>query len=158
MTDLLFDGQPNYAGNYLIRCAAVAFVKSLPPVVTPGSVSGSLVFHTGFSWQNVYGTEETKEYEEKPDETDDGTIWNVQISCFLPGDSAQLRFTLDQMVRHRFIVECEDNVGLRRRVGTKVENLSFAYSFGVDPQMSGRRGYKLSWSGKLTSPPPIVIA
>jgi hypothetical protein len=158
MTDLHYVGGNNPAGTYLIRCAPVVGLLSLPTPATGGPlvVVGPPTFHPGYRWYQLYGTEGTKDYDEDQQNTDNGDIWSVSVQLFLPGDSAQERATLMEMVRHRFIVECQDNAGTWRRLGTKTENLKLTYKFGIDPQMGGRRGATLKFTGELTQCPPIV--
>lgn len=157
MTDLTFGGGNNIGGQYLLRCIPVVGVANLPIPATAGPISaGAITLKSGFSWINIYGSEQTKSYNEEQAETDNGPLWSVSTSLFLPGDSAQQRTTLQQMSRHRFIVECLDNVGLWRRLGTPVEGLSFAYKFAVGAAAADKRGAVLTFSGTLTQIPPII--
>ncbi|MBD2700131.1 hypothetical protein IC229_05760 [Spirosoma sp. BT702] len=158
MTDLLFAGGNNPAGHYLIRCVPVIGVQSMPEPAAGGPmvVNGPPTFKSGYTWIKLYGTEGTKTYDEQQQEVDDGEIWNLTISLFLPGDSAQQRTALAQMVRHRFVVECQDNTGTWRRVGTKTQSLQLTYRFGVGGPMGSQRGATLTFQGTVTAPPPLV--
>ncbi|MCX6216473.1 hypothetical protein [Spirosoma sp.] len=157
MTDMTFAGGNNIAGGYKLRCVPVVGVQSLPTPATSGPMNAPpLTLKSGFTWINIYGTEQTKDYNEGESETDNGPLWAVSTSLFLPGDSADQRRTLLQMSRHTFIVECQDNVGLWRRLGTLTEGLSFAYKFTIDAQAGGQRGALLTFSGNLTQIPPLL--
>ncbi|QIP16802.1 hypothetical protein G8759_31255 [Spirosoma aureum] len=160
MTDLLFDGANNPAGNFLVRFVPVVGVAILPTPAPSGPNAGSIgspTFVTGYRWFTAYGTDETKSIEEEQKLDDNGSVWAIAIQAWLPGDSAQRRLQLAEMVRHRFLVAVEDNIGLVRVFGTKVESLQFTYRFQVDKQMGGRRGYLISFSGSSTSPAPILL-
>ena len=149
MTDLTFEGGNNPGGNCVLRFAPVAGIASIAsPLTQP-------VFRTGYRWFDAYGSEGTKEVDETQDETDNGPTWNVKISLFLPGDSVQRRGALAELVRHRFILEVQDNAGLYRRIGTLTECLQFSYSFRTGGAMAQRRGAQLTFRGTLSTQPPI---
>jgi len=158
MMDLNYAGGDNPAGIYLIRCVPVVGVKSLPTPATGGpmEVAGPPVFHPGYAWLQLYGTEGTKTYAEEEEETDNGPIWSVSVGLFLPNDSSLVRSNLSQMARHRYILECQDNSGQWRRLGTQVESLQLKYKFSIGAQVSDRRGATLTFSGTLTQIPPMV--
>lgn len=159
MTDLLFAGGNNIAGLFKIRCAPVAGILTLPLPAPAGpiQVSTGPTFAQGYAWYTIYGTEGTKDYSEEQQMTDNGPVWAVKLSLFLPGDSADNRGSLLEMTHHRFVVECQDNLGLWRRVGTKEQNLELSYRFGTDAAAGGRRGNWLTFSGQLTAPAPFVV-
>lgn len=158
MTDLNYAGGDNPAGIYLIRCAPVVGVQSLPTPATGGPmvVLGPPVFYPGYAWLQLYGTEGTKTYSEEEEETDNGPLWSVSVGLFLPGDSAQQRRSLSDMARHRYILECQDNMGLWRRLGTRKETMQLKYKFGIGGQVGDRRGATITFSGALTQMPPMV--
>lgn len=157
MTDLLFAGGDNHAGQHHIRCVPVVGVETAPTPATTGPITaGALTFFEGWSWINLYGTFQTKSYSEDESLTDNGPLWAVSASLFLPGDSAEQRATLQTMSPHRFIVECQDNHGIWRRLGTRTEPLSFSYKFGIAANLGGQRGATLSFAGNLTRVPPLI--
>lgn len=155
MTDLLFDNANNIAGNFQIRFVPVVGIQALPTPAIGGPTTAP-TFRAGYRWFLAYGTEGSKNYQEQENRSDNGPLWDVSISLFLPGDGADRRRVLAEMAPHRFVLEIEDNTGLRRRVGTLLETLEFSYSFGVDAQVGGKRGCTLSFKGSFTQPPPIL--
>ena len=156
MTDLLFaSGESNIGGVLSIRFVSVVGIDTMPEPAATGP-STPPTFRSGFRWLTCYGTAGTKTYDEKQEADDNGPLWSVTISAFLPGDSAERRAELKQLVRHRFVVEIEDNTGLRRRIGTPVESLALSYRFRTGGPMGDRRGAQLEFSGSLTAPPAVV--
>lgn len=156
MTDLLFStGVNNLGGNFLIRFVPVAGIASMLPPATSGP-STQPTFKTGFRWFLCYGTEGSKTIDEQQSDSDQAPVWTVQVATFLPGDSAEVRQTLAELVRHRFVLEVEDNVGVIRRIGKPAENLSLSYGFKTGGALGDRKGAVLTFSGQLTSPIPIV--
>lgn len=150
MTDLTFEGGNNIGGNALLRFAPVAGIASLAsPVAVP-------TFRAGFRWFDCYGTQGSKDVDENEEETDNGPVWSVKVSLFLPGDSAVRRLALADLVRHRFLLEVEDNVGLRRRIGTLSEPMQLSYNFKTGGPMAERRGAGLTFRGNLTAPAGIL--
>ena len=158
MTDLLYAGGNNIAGLFLVRCAPVAGILTLPLPAPAGplTVSGAPTFRTGFGFVSIYGTEATKAYEENMDESDNGEVWSVKLSLFHPSDSPAVRTSLRQMARHRFLLECQDNTGLWRRAGTKEQSMALTYRFEIDADAGGRRGYRLNFAGSMTAPPAFI--
>lgn len=130
-------------------------IQALPTPAT-GAPTPVPTFRAGYRWFSCYGTEGTKNYQEQENIDDNGPLWSVSFSLFLPGDDADRRRALADMARHRFVLEVEDNTGLRRRIGTLTETLEFTISFGIDAAMGGRRGYTLSFKGTFTDAPPII--
>ncbi|QIP14721.1 hypothetical protein G8759_19930 [Spirosoma aureum] len=155
MTDLTFDNGNNIAGNSLIRFVPVVGIQALPTPAT-GGLTTAPTFQAGYRWFTCYGTEGTKNYQEQQSMDDNGSLWSITVSLFLPGDDQIRRRALADMTRHRFILEVEDNAGLMRRVGTMTETLEFNYTFGIDAQMGGRRGYTLSFKQSFTEAPPLL--
>jgi hypothetical protein len=158
MTDLLFDGANNIAGNFLIRFVPVAGVSSLPLPAPFGPTAGVLpagpTFLPNFRWFTAYGTDQTKDVIEDESDTDSGPLWDVSIEFYLPGDSAARRLNLAEMARHRFLVAVEDNMGVKRLFGTLTEPLRFSYKFQVPKQIGDRRGAFITFRGTLTRVAP----
>lgn len=154
MTDLLFDGATNIAGNYLIRFVPVVGVSSLPLPAASGPTAGLITsgptFQDNYRWFTAYGTDFTKSVDEKQTETDNGPVWDIVIELFLPGDAPDRRVQLAELVRHRFLVAVEDNTGLKRLFGTLEEPLLLTYSFQVAKNPGDRRGYTLTFAGQLS--------
>jgi hypothetical protein len=156
MTDMLFStGVNNPGGNYLIRFVPVAGIQSMPAPATSGP-STVASFKTGFRWFQVYGTEGSKTVDEQEDDSDQGPVWSVKVVTYLPGDSSELRQQLADMVRHRFVLEVEDNTRVIRRIGTPIESFQLSYSFKTGGAMAERRGATLTFKGQLTAPAPIL--
>ena len=150
MADLVYNYGNNIGGILQIRCAPVAGILTAPS-------TGALSFQNGFGWVGVYGTDFTKSYSEESERTDNGDLWTVSTSLFYLGDSADVRALIAQLKGFdRYIVECQDGLGLWRRVGTLVESLALTYKFGIGPNIGDRRGYTISFAGTLTTCPPIL--
>ncbi|GAB3958218.1 hypothetical protein GCM10028805_52120 [Spirosoma harenae] len=160
MTDLLFAGGNNTAGLFQVRCAPVVGFSTfpLPAPSGPIQINSNPTFSEGFAWYTIYGTEGTKDYQEEQQNTENGPVWAVKFSLFLPGDSAALRGSLSEMVHHRFVIEVQDNVGIWRRIGTPEQNLELSYQFAINAAAGGRRGYVVAFSGQMTNPPPYVVS
>jgi hypothetical protein len=152
MTGLSFAGGNNIGGNFLIRFAQVVGIQAVPTPATGGPVT----FYPNWGWREVYGTEGKKTYDENQTKPDDGSLWEITITCFLAGDTKENRQLLGELVNHRFVVEIEDNVGLLRRVGNKTENLELTYKQSNGSAPSDPRGYLLTFKGEMTSIPPII--
>lgn len=156
MTDLTFDNGNNIGGTFLIRCVPIVGVSALPSPNSSLVVSGPPTFVTGYRWFDIYGTQNSKSYSEEEEEDSNGCVWDVSVGLFLPGDSPTIRASLAEMAAHRFIVECQDNCDVWRRLGTKIEHLQMKYKFSAGTSAGDRRGATISFSGQLTSAPPIV--
>lgn len=157
MTDLVYAGGNNVAGNHLIRCAPVVGLLTLP-TAGDGVVSGQPTFLPGYNWVFLYGTEGTKTYSESCEESDNGDIWTVSAGLFYPGDSAEVRRSLANLKSLlRFVVDVQDKHGVWRRLGTLTEYFSLEYRFAIGAQIGDRRGYTLTFSGIMTTCPPILL-
>lgn len=156
MTDLNYEEANNPGGNTLVRFVPVGGVTALPPVSSPVT-QGPPTFRTGWRWFNLYGTLHTKTYDEEEGYNDNGPLWNVTISVFLPADSPLIRQTLAEMSPHRFVVEVTDSAGMLRRAGNLIEHLEMKYKFGTGAQMADRRGATITFTGVFTRPVPVVL-
>lgn len=149
MTDLNYDPVNNIGGLYRIRFVPVAGI-------TPTLATGTPNFRDGFRFYTAYGTESTRLYEERQSTSDNGPIWDLTVSAFLPGDNPERRTQLAEMVRHRFIIQCEDNNGLLRQVGSYDQPLELSYQFVTGKAVSDLRGYALTFRGSLSQAPAIL--
>ena len=150
MTELVYSYGNSVGGIRQIRCAPVAGIES-------STAAGALSFLTGYGWISLYGTDFTKSYSEESERTDNGDLWTVSTGLFFPGDSADVRALIAQLKAFdRYLIGCQDNHGLWRRLGSVVESLTMSYKFGIGPNVGDRRGYTISFAGTLTSCPPIL--
>ena len=151
MNDIVYDHTAdNLGGGYRVRFAPVAEIAAMP------TVAGAVTFRAGGRWAEVYGTDNSKNFGEDASETDNGPVWAVKINLFLPGDGAAIRAMLADMMRHRQVVEAQDNNGLWRRAGTLTEPMSFSYKFTTGDEVPDRRGAVLTWAGSLLTPAVIL--
>lgn len=150
MTDLLHEPVTNVGGLYIIQLTPVVGV--LPAFRTDASIT----FREGFRWYTIYGTDQTRLYDERQSSTDNGPVWELTVSLFLPGDNADRRSQLADMVRHRFIVRCEDNNDQLRQVGSYEQPLELTYQFTTGKGVADLRGYALTFRGSLSEAPLIL--
>lgn len=150
MTDLNYQPVNNIGGNYLVR---VVPAIGTTPNLAPGA---PITFREGFRWYFIYGTDQTKLYDEKQSISDNGPYWELTIGLFVPGDAADRRKQLAEMVRYRYILQCEDNTGLLRQIGTFEQPLELTYEFSTGKSVGDLRGYMLSFKGTLSEAPRIL--
>lgn len=153
MTDLLYAPTDNVGGLHLIRFVPVVGIQPTPATGRPTTPT----FRAGYRFYNVYCTPFSARYEESSEETDNGTVYTVTIEGFWPAAGSDAdRVLLDELTRHRFLVETTDLSGTLRLVGTSREPLAFRYQFRSGSQPGDRRGYVLTWTGSLLAPPPSL--
>ncbi|WP_207503822.1 hypothetical protein [Telluribacter humicola] len=111
---------------------------------------------TASPWLRIYGSVNTKSYEEDEQPTEHGSLYAVNASAFVPGDTEPIRQLLKAMQWHRWVVRVTDAMGVKRQAGTRSEGLDLVASFGISPEMSGERGYRIRLGGSLTERPVIV--
>lgn len=150
MTDLNVQPVNNVGGNYSLR---VVPAIGTTPNLAPGA---PITFRDGFRWYYIYGTDQTKLYAEKQSGSDNGPYWELTIELFVPGDDADRRRLIAEMVRYRFILQCEDNNGLLRQVGTYEQPLELTSQFTTGKTVGDQRGYMLSFKGTLSDAPAIL--
>lgn len=150
MTDLLYAPADNLGGLHLIRFVPVVGLQPTPATGRPTVVQ----FLAGFRWLNAYCSPFSGRYDEESNETDNGTVYSVTVEGFWPGAGSDAdRLQLDELTRHRFVVEATDLSGSLRLIGTTRTPLTFIYKFRTGTQPGDRRGYVLSWTGQLMAPP-----
>ncbi|WP_247233349.1 hypothetical protein [Telluribacter sp. SYSU D00476] len=65
----------------------------------------------------------TKSYEEDEQLTEHGSLYAVNATTFVPGDTAPIRQMLKAMQWHKWIVRVTDAMGVKRQAGTPSEGL-----------------------------------
>lgn len=150
MTDLNLQPINNIGGNYLVRVVpAIGTTPNLAP-------DSPITFRDGFRWYAIYGSDQTKRYDEKQSGSDNGAYWELTIGLFVPGDDADRRRQLGEMVRYRYILQCEDNNSLLRQVGSFEQPLELTYEFSTGKSVGDLRGYMLTFKGTLSDAPAIL--
>lgn len=112
---------------------------------------GNLLLTDADPWVQIYLTPSTSGFTENETTTDNGSIFDVKVNGFYPGDSEDFRAILDGMVWHRWVVKATDSMGLVHTAGSANELMDFAANFQVDPDMAGNRGWQLQWAGTLSA-------
>jgi hypothetical protein len=128
------------------------------PDVTHGTnlIETAPTLNAGYAWTtDFYFTPYTANYTES-EELDRGTnTWSVKVECFQPKNDEDDIYAAIQLERKRFIIDCTDNDGRRRLVGTKDQPLRLAqrYQLGIKP--GEPKGTVFVFEGRLSKRPPF---
>lgn len=146
------DGE-NTGGLLELQCA--------PQLLLYGQVAsvqlGPLTLTAADPWLLLYCTQETRYYRETEQESDNGPVWAVELGGFVPGDAVLVRGVMQALPWWRWVVRGRDNVGTLRQAGDATMALNVKADFGIDPMMSGDRGYALRFGDTLPVRPGLVI-
>ena len=158
MDHLTWAGGNNMGGVREFRFAPIQHLRN-PPDIILGTVDEEMDFRQfapgeSYDWNTGYVTEDTAEFQETETEGPGGTLFIAEFTGFFPGDTAEQRANLDDIVRHYHVVDVTDNNGNLRRMGTLQNPARITTAFSTGRGASNRPGYELRvrWSGRHPVP------
>ncbi len=104
----------------------------------------------GAQWFTAYITQGTLFYKEDKNKTVHGNPYNRSLVGFVPKDTEELAELFDEMGDVRFLIDCLDNNGKRKLVGSLDSPLVFASLMSSGEAPEGRNGHQLTFSGNAS--------
>jgi hypothetical protein len=135
-------------GKWLDVAVAIGIASYTRP--TPASIP-LITFSPNFDWIRIYCSDETLQYRQSSEPSDNGPLYTVEIKGFSPDDNFAKAATIDALLYYeKLLVRFTDRNGLVRIAGTKNQPLTFSYELDTDKTTTGQRGYSLNFSGEST--------
>lgn len=153
------DGFSNIGGVAYFWFAPIEKVQSIPDVnSTLKAISAPVTWKDGGTFLSGYSTIEKQSLSIRSSFGSNGRSFDVELSGFWPGHDESMSELLDLMNGQQFIVLAEDNEAKRRLLGTLDEPMIFSFGeWGAGTANSGGRGYKFSFSRKMSYNPPFYL-
>lgn len=82
-------------------------------------------------------------------QSDNGSFKNMQLTCFVPGASAQNDKLLDEIMHFRFLVIYQDSQADFYRLGNQNNGLKLTYKHSSGSRESNAKGYAITLAGSL---------
>ena len=148
---------PKSPNDSIAGLASFLFVEaegiSSIPVPVLSKITLPVTLKIGYSWKTGYSAIDSLEYSEPTKKTDDGIYHIPLLRGFVPDQESMLQLLAEMQYRW-FIVQCTDNDGLKRLVGTQEHPLFFSSDFETQT-VSGQKGHIFKFSGVLKRKAPI---
>lgn len=135
-------------GRWLEVVAAVGVASYLRP--TP-STTPVITLRDGFAWTRIYCTEQTLQYRQSCDHTDNGPLYSFDIKGESLDDTPQKASGIDTLFAfEKFLVRFTDCDGLVRIAGSPTQALTFSYDLDTGKTVTDGRSYSLAFKGTST--------
>lgn len=149
-----FENTDNLGGVNTLKFIPVAGVASIAPVLG-GAIHTGVVLNDNYAWYELPFTLETMGFKDEGQPSENGTFYNKQIVGIVPKHNAEKINFLSNTDNVKFIVDCLDNNGIRRLVGTVAEPLILIVSADTKTSVAGRNEYLLTFTGSGTALSPV---
>lgn len=137
----------NLGGYVSFTFTPFQYIDSLLPTNMAGRKRVAAIFKSGYSWLNGYATAQTLAFTEEPGVDAQGTLYNLTVAGFVPGDKPDLAAMLEEMASQRFVLVLKDPAGILRMVGAPTRPLDFAASFDSGAGRADQKGYTMKFTG-----------
>lgn len=153
MNDILKHCEDNIGGVYLFRIVLSSDVIGIAERFN-GKVCEPVTLKAGARWYDFYGTEGTMDLKEDQQENDHGSYFKIKLVASVPKIRTSIDETFEDMKNKKFIVDCIDNNGHRKLLGTISEPLQFKYSAGTGVGAPNKNGYSVEFYGDVVKNSP----
>ena len=96
-----------------------------------------VVFNSGKSWQEIYFTPGTAEFNEKPKDNDAGTLFEQSLKFIFPGEDESNASAFDQVMDRPVLVKMQYSNGILKILGTKEIPARLSLVSQVTPKSTG---------------------
>lgn len=148
--------QPNAPGIHTFLYVPTTDISQWPGIVAKEVDESAIVLNGGKSWTTGLSVFEQMKFDEQPQETEHGMLYNKELQGFLPQDSEAVTQALETMLFVPFVIKLKDRQGQHRIVGTPDEPVYFSFEFTTGA-VGGSRGYNFSFRGKHRSKSPFLV-
>ncbi len=144
------------SGIALLEYAALDSVD--PDSYEPARDAGYIHRRTlSATWHTLPFVVGTGALSEEQDDNVQGDRYGVDLSVFLPGDSADIRSELNRMRQHRYLLRITGRDSRTLLVGTPEQPMRFESRFETGPQAGDQRGHRCRFRGvSLTKLPDYI--
>jgi hypothetical protein len=153
MNDINKHCDDNLGGVYLLRFIPKTDVSSIALPIK-GRVCEPVVLNAGACWYEFYGTEGTKNLKEDQQPSEHGDFFKLKLSGSTPKIRTSISDTLNEMKDKEFIIDCIDNNGHRRLLGTINEPLRFQFTSDTGNSAPNKNAYTFEFYGDVSKSPP----
>jgi len=125
------------------------------PLIRDSEITEPFTFSPGLSWLDGYATAETLNFNEPGTDSENGTIYDPEISGFVPGDKLDLIRLMSKMDRQPFLVLITDALGQLRVCGSHGYPLTFLSSFNSGTGRADSKGFQFSFKTQCIFRAPV---
>lgn len=122
-----------------------------------GAIHTAPQLAAGSAWREAYCTLGTMYLKEESQKSEHGTYHNKEFGGIVPKDRPEVLELLDFLKDEKFVIDCIDNNGQRKLVGTPDEPLSLETGHDTKPDVSGRNEYKIVFKGEGVNKSPFYM-
>lgn len=144
----------NLGGLNHIRFVPARLVNSISPVYN-GAIHLAVELKANAAWYELPYSIETLGFKDEQQESEHGAYYTKQITAIVPQHNDEKNNFLSVMDNERFIVDCLDNNGKRRLVGTIAEPMQLKKMADTKNNVAGRNEYQLTFTGTGTQLSPF---
>ena len=153
MNDINKHCEDNLGGVYFFRFIPKTDVSSISEPIN-GKVCEPVALIPGARWFDFYGTEGTKSLKEDQQQSDQGDYFRIKLSGSTPKVRTDVSNTLFDMKDQEFIVDCIDNNGHRKLLGTIKEPLRFSFVSDTGNAAQNKNAYAFEFTADLSKLSP----
>lgn len=113
-------------------------------------------FKISYDWEAMDFVPETAFVKEVSKDTENGTEYSYQVSFLFNRQNAAMYTTMRKYIEGRGVIDCTDNNGLRRIIGTPESPVTFNYDADTGQGYSSLNYYKISATW-VSSEPAVIL-
>lgn len=136
----------NLGGINSFKIIEAKHIIGWPPVYA-GCIHTAPIIAPGAAWRTIYCTEGTMQLKDDQQPSDHGAYHTKEFSGNTPKDRPEVLELLNHLKDEKFVLDCLDNNGQRKLVGTPSEPLTLVSSADTKNSVPGRNEYKLVFKG-----------
>lgn len=153
MNDINKHCSDNIGGVYLLKFIPKTDVSSIPATIN-GKVCEPVILNSGARWYEFYGTEGTKSLKEDQQPSEHGDYFKLKLAGSTPKIRTDVSDIFNEMKDQEFIIDCTDNNGNRRLLGTINEPLRFQFTSDTGNGAANKNAYTFEFYGDVSKVPP----
>lgn len=129
-----------------------ADVQPLPNIRDLQISEFNIIVKPGKAWLKGFAVENSLEYEESPQISQQGLSYERALTGTLPHDAALMAHTFHSYSFTPLIVKYTDREGVRRLIGTPAQPVFIQGSFSNPGGHAGQKGFRFRFAGNGTLP------
>ncbi|HEY0056296.1 MAG TPA: hypothetical protein VGB63_13145 [Pedobacter sp.] len=122
-------------------------ILSFPAIINNTVKRNQILLHAGKSWYQGYATNQTLQFNDSPEKTNNGTYFILKVAGLVPGDKPELTNLLFEMESTHFVVRLTDTRGKIKIIGSPTFPLEFKANFNSGDQRNSGKGYAIEFFG-----------
>lgn len=156
MNDINKHRGDNLGGLYHFRFIPKNDVNSIPVAIS-GKICEPVELKSGARWFDFYATEGTQSFNEDQQTNDHGNYFKLKLSGSTPKIRTEVSDIFNEMKDQEFIIDCTDNNGNRRLIGTINEPLRFSFKSDTGNGAQNKNAYSFEFYGDVSKVPPTYF-